>query len=178
MKRTVLAAVLPLLFLAGCSGERPTEAEFFGIARQVLQFAERDARQNQPGRVADGPLYVNLNSFRTAATKVLDRELPKDSISLALGEPTDALLEQALLCDTEQGFGGCWVRKYGVWVNLNLVRQSSDGLTAFVRSTTTNRAQRPTDFCDRVWELEFRKQDGQWRMAQQRLERDCRDPED
>ena len=177
MKRTVLAAVLPLLFLAGCSGERPTAPEFFGIARQILEFAERDARQNQPGRVSDGPLYVNVSSFRTAANKATGLELTEDSVSRALGEPTHALLEQVLLCDMDQGFGGCWVRKYGVWINLNLVRMGGDGLTAFVRSTSTNRAQRPTDFCDRVWVLTFRKEGGQWRMAEQRLQRDCRDPE-
>ncbi|HEX6041255.1 hypothetical protein [Longimicrobium sp.] len=177
MKRIWVAAVLPLLFLAGCSGERPTDAEFFGIARQVLQFAERDARQNQPGRVADGPLYVNVASFRTAANRVTGLELTQDSVSKALGEPTDAMLEQALLCDTDQGFGGCWVRKYGVWVNLNLVRHAGDELTAFVRSTSTNRTTRPTDFCDRVWVLDFRKEGGQWRMAKQRLQRDCRQPE-
>lgn len=178
MKRIVFAAVLPLLLLAGCSGPRPTDAEFLDIARQVLQFAERDARQNQPGRVADGPLYVNVNSFRAAANKVTGLELSKDSVSRALGEPTDALLEQALLCDMEQGFGGCWVRKYGVWVNLNVVRHAGSELTAFVRSTSTNRTQRPTDFCDRVWVLDFRREDGgAWRMANQRLQRDCRDPE-
>lgn len=175
MKRILFAAVLPLL--AACSGEPPTEAEFFGIARQILQFAERDARQNQPGRPAEGPLYVNLNSFRTAAHKVTDATISEDSMSRVLGEPTHAVLEQVLLCDAESGIGGCWVRKFGVWVNLNLVRHAGDELTAHVRTTTTDRRRLPSDFCDRVWKLEFRKEDGAWRMAGRELRRDCREDE-
>jgi hypothetical protein len=179
MKRTLFAAALLPLLLASCSSERPTTPEFIDIARQVLRFAEADARKNQPGRVADGPLYVNLQSFRNAAVKMTGEPITEDSISRALGEPTQAVLEQALLCDTTSSFGGCWVRKYGVWINLNLVRQAGGELTAHVRSTTTHRAQRPTDFCDRVWTLDFRKREGGgWRMTNQRLRRDCREPRD
>lgn len=179
MKHTVLAAVLALpLLLAGCGGEPVPMSEFAPVARQVLAFAEQDARQNQPGRVAEGPLYVNVTSFRTAATKVTGEEISEDSMTRVLGEPTQAVLEQALLCDTASGFGGCWVRKYGVWINLNLVRRSGDEMTAHVRSTTTNRGQRPTDFCDRVWTLDFRREGGEWRMAERRLRRDCREPQD
>lgn len=176
MKRFAIAAgLLPMLLLAACSGERATMPEFIDVARQVLRFAEADARQNQPGRVADGPLYVNLLSFRTAANRVTGEQITEDSISRALGEPTQAILEQALLCDTASGFGGCWVRKYGVWINLNLVRSSGGEMTAYVRSTTTNRTLRPTDFCDRVWILEFRRQEnGSWQMSDRRLRRDCR----
>lgn len=175
MKRIVLAASLALL--AGCGGQPVPMSEFIPIAREVLAFAEQDARQNQPGREADGPLYVNVNSFRTAAEKVTRQEISEDSMSRALGEPTQAILEQALLCDTTSQFGGCWVRKYGVWINLNLVRHSGDELTAHVRSTTTNRTQRPTDFCDRVWTIDFRREGGQWEMVDRRLRRDCRQPE-
>jgi hypothetical protein len=175
MKRIALAAAL--LALAGCSGEPVSVPDFMDISRQVLRFAEADARQNQPGREADGPLYVNVNSFRTAAAKATGQDVPFDSVSRALGEPTQAVLEQALLCDTV-GFGGCWVRKYGIWVNLNLVRHAGDELTAYVRSTSTHRAQRPTDFCDRVWTLDFRREGGRWRLAERELQRDCREPAD
>jgi hypothetical protein len=175
MKRTRFAAVLALpLLIGGCAGEPIPMSEFVPIAREVLAFAEKDARENQPGRVADGPLYVNVKSFQTAATKVTGEEISEDSMSRVLGEPTQAILEQALLCDTTSQFSGCWVRKYGVWINLNLVRRSGDELTAHVRSTTTNRAQRPSDFCDRVWTLDFRREGGQWRMGERELRRDCR----
>lgn len=174
MKRIVLAAGVLQLLLAACSGERPTMPEFLDVARQVLRFAEQDARQNQPGRPSDGPLYVNLNSFRHAAARVTGETISEDSISRALGEPIQALPEQVLLCDTI-GFGGCWVRKYGVWINLNLVRHAGPEMTAYVRSSSTDRRRRPTDRCDRVWVLDFRRQeDGSWRMAEQRLRRDCR----
>ena len=177
MKRTVFAA--GLLLLAACGGSDPTVAEFFDVARQVLRFAEQDARQNQPGRPSDGPLYVNLNSFRHAAGRVTGETLSEDSISRALGEPTQALQEQVLLCDTASGFGGCWVRKYGVWVNLNLMRHAGDEMTAYVRSSSTDRRAIPSSWCDRVWELDFRRQEsGAWRLSSQRLRRDCRQPQE
>jgi hypothetical protein len=176
MKRISIAA--GLLLLSACGGPRPTEAEFFDVSRQILRFAEQDARQNQPGRTADGPLYVNVTSFRTSANKITGATISEDSMSRALGEPTHAVLEQVLLCDAESGFGGCWVRKFGVWVNLNLVRQSGDELTAHVRSTSTDRRRLPSDFCDRVWRLDFRRENGQWRMSEQELRRDCRIEED
>jgi len=175
MKRIALAAGLLPLLLAGCSGEPVTMSEFLSISREILTFAEADARQNQPGRLSDGPLYVNLNSFRVAARRVTGENISEDSISVALGEPTQAVLEQVLLCDTVS-FGGCWVRKYGVWVNLNLVRHSGDELTAYVRSTSTNRGMRPTDFCDRVWTMDFRREGGRWRQTGRELQRDCREP--
>ena len=178
MKRIALAAGLLLpLVLGACSRERLPMHEFLSVARQTLQFAERDARQNQPGRVADGPLYVNLNSFRHAANRVTGETISEDSMSRALGEPTQALGEQVLLCDTV-GFGGCWVRKYGIWINLNMVRRSGDEMTTYVRSSSTDRRRRPTDRCDRVWNLDFRRQaSGEWRMTEQRLRRDCRTEE-
>lgn len=106
MKRISIAA--GLLLLSACGGPRPTEAEFFDVSRQILRFAEQDARQNQPGRTADGPLYVNVTSFRTSANKITGATISEDSMSRALGEPTHAVLEQVLLCDAESGFGGCW----------------------------------------------------------------------
>lgn len=171
MKRILLAAALSL---AACSGQRPSEAEFFDVSRQILRFAEQDARQNQPGRPADGPLYVNLNSFRNAANRVTGATVSEDSMSRVLGEPTHAVLEQVLLCDAESGIGGCWVRKFGVWVNLNLVRHAGNEMTAHVRTTSTDRSRLPSDFCDRVWMLEFRREGAQWRMVNRTLRRDCR----
>ncbi|HEX2079503.1 MAG TPA: hypothetical protein VHG08_17380 [Longimicrobium sp.] len=172
MKRIAITA--GLLLLAACGGDDPTPAEFFDVARQVLRFAEQDARQNQPGRVADGPLYVNVHSFRSAAHRVTGETISEDSMSRALGEPTQALQEQVLLCDTASGFGGCWVRKYGVWVNLNLMRHAGDEMTAYVRTSSTDRRSIPTTWCDRVWELDFRRQEsGAWRLSGQRLRRDC-----
>jgi hypothetical protein len=176
MKRLALAAaVLPLL-LSACGGPRPTLPEFLDVSRQILAFAEQDARQNQPGRPSDGPLYVNLNSFRHAATRVTGETISEDSISRALGEPTHALQEQVMLCDTV-GFGGCWLRKYGVWINLNMMRHAGGEMTAYVRTTSTDRRSRPSAWCDRIWVMDFQKQEnGQWRLARRRLSRDCTQP--
>lgn len=176
MKRIAIAA--GLLLLAGCSGPRLSVSDFFEISRQVLQFAEEDARRNQPGRVADGPLYVNVHSFRSAGHRATGHEISEDSMSRALGEPVQALPEQVLLCDTASGFGGCWVRKYGVWVNLNLLRHSGDEVNAFVRTSSTDRRTLPTLWCDRVWRVEFRKTGNAWRRTGQRMTRNCTEPQE
>lgn len=173
MKRIAAAAVLVLL--AACTRERATVPDFMAVAGEVLRFAEQDARQNQPGRVADGPLYVNLLSFRNAARSVTGRELEVDSISAALGDPVQAEQLQVLLCDTV-GFGGCWVRKYGIWVNWNLASGGAREIEASVRTTSTDRRVHPTHFCDRVWRLRYVKQDGAWALADSTLRRDCRAP--
>ena len=172
MRRNLLLALI--LLLPACRDERITVADFYAIAPQVLEFAERDARTEQPGRVADGPLYVNVNSFRFAGHELTGAELHLDSVSAVLGDPVLAVQEQALLCDTTSGFGGCWVRRYGVWVNWNLARGNAEEVRATVRSSSTDRRTHPTDFCDRVWRLTFRKQAGRWAMAERDLMRDCR----
>lgn len=172
MKR--FAVLTATLLLAACSGERATPEDFYAVAPQVVRFMEQDARENQPGRPSDGPLYVNLDSFRNASDGVTGQTLNQDSISRSVGEPTHAILQQALLCDTMSSFGGCWVRKYGIWINWNLAYGTPDEIRATVRSTSTNRSSRPTDFCDRVWRLTFRKQAGQWALGDRELIADCR----
>ncbi|HEX8395367.1 MAG TPA: hypothetical protein VF665_23660 [Longimicrobium sp.] len=168
-----LAVALPLL--GGCTGERATKEDFYAVAPQILKYMEADARQNQPGRVSDGPLYVNLDSFRRASSGVTGETLSIDSISMRLGEPTLASQEQALLCDDSSGFGGCWVRKYGVWVSWNQAYGTRDEIRATVRSTSTDRRYRPSDFCDRVWRLTFHKQGAQWALGEKELILDCRE---
>lgn len=173
MKRSALFA--PLLLLAACSGERATPEDFYAVAPQVLRFMEQDARQNQPGRAADGPLYVNVGSFRHASDGITGAPLNLDSISVVLGEPTQAILQQVLLCDTVSSFGGCWVRKYGIWINWNVAHGTPNEIRGTVRSTSTKRDTRPSDFCNRVWRLTFRKQAGRWALADRELIADCRE---
>ncbi|MBB4639133.1 hypothetical protein [Longimicrobium terrae] len=172
MKRLFLALALPVL--GACSGERATPEDFYAVAPQIITYMEQDARQNQPGRVADGPLYVNLDSFRRASASVTGSALEVDSISLRLDEPTQASQEQALLCDTTSGFGGCWVRKYGIWINWNQAYGTREEIRATVRSTSTDRRYRPSNFCDRVWKLTYRKQGAQWALADKKMILDCR----
>lgn len=173
MKRTLLAAALLPLLLASCIRERPSVPQFMGIAQEILRFAENDARENQPGRVNDGPLYVSVRSFHDAAEKATGETVPEDSVARVLGEPIPAELEQILLCDTGGSLAGCWVRQYGVFVNLNIVRQAGSELSAWVRTSSTDRRVHPTDFCHRVWRLDFRTDGGEWRLADRTLLRDC-----
>lgn len=172
MKRILTAVLLPLL-LAGCIRERPSVPQFMRIAEEILRFAEADARESQPGRANDGPLYVSVRSFREGAEKATGETVPQDSVARALGEPIEAELEQILLCDSGGSLAGCWVRQYGVFVNLNMVRLAGDELSAWVRTSSTDRRVHPTDFCHRVWRLDFRLEEGSWRLAGRDLLRDC-----
>jgi hypothetical protein len=165
--------IAPLL--ASCGGERPTADEFMPVAREVLEFAEADARRNQPGRASDGPLYVSVRSFQQAAERATRTSIPLDSMERVLGDPVPAELEQILLCDTIGNFGGCWVRQFGVFVNLNMVQVAGNEMSLFVRTSATDRSVRPTDFCHRVWRVDYRKEDAGWRLAERRVLRDCTD---
>jgi hypothetical protein len=171
-RRTLAAALLPLA-LAGCIRERPTPPQFMEISREILSFAEEDARRTQPGRANDGPLYVSVRSFHAAAEKATGATIPQERLAEALGEPIEAELEQILLCDTTGTLDGCWVRQYGVFVNLNLVRLAGSELSAWVRTSSTDRRVHPTDFCHRVWRLDFRKAGEAWSLAERSLLRDC-----
>jgi hypothetical protein len=172
MKRILPAVLLPLL-LAGCIRDRPSIPQFMGMAGEILAFAEADARASQPGRANDGPLYVSVRSFQQAAEKATGQTVPEDSMARVLGEPIPAELEQILLCDTGGNLAGCWVRQYGVFVNLNMVRMAGSELSAWVRTSSTDRRVHPTDFCHRVWRLDFRHEAEAWRLADRELLRDC-----
>ena len=166
------ALVLALALLAGCSPEPATVPDFMEVAGQLLRFAERDARAHQPGRASDGPLYVNLFSFRNAARTLTRQDVEVDSIAAALGDPVQAEQIQVMMCDTV-GFGGCWVRKYGIWVNWNLAGGGAREIEASVRTMSTDRRVHPTNFCDRVWRLRFQKQEAGWALTDSILRRDC-----
>jgi hypothetical protein len=174
MKRIApLAALVPLL-LAACGPERPSVPEFMEIAGEILAFAEQDARESQPGRASDGPLYVNVGSFQAGAERATRQRVPQDSVARALGQPVHAAMEQVTLCDSLGTVIGCWVRQYGIWINLNLVRVGGGELTAYVRSLSTDRRAHPTDFCSRVWRLDYRHEEGEgWRLAERTLLRSC-----
>ncbi len=173
MTRRILAAALLPLFLSSCIRERPTVPQFMAIASDIARFAEADARASQPGRANDGPLYVSVRSFHAAAEKATGATVSEDSVAAAIGEPIPAELEQILLCDTGGSLSGCWVRQYGVFVNLNMVRLAGTELSAWVRTSSTDRRVYPTDFCHRVWRLDFRQEGDRWQLAERKLLRDC-----
>ncbi|HEU0012156.1 MAG TPA: hypothetical protein VFQ45_00650 [Longimicrobium sp.] len=172
MKRA--APALAALLLAACSSTRPTREDYFEVMRQMVRFVEDDARRNAPGRVADGPLQVDLRSFRGGGFAVTRESFTDDDIAAALGRPiVRAEMEDVMLCDTVSSVGGCWVRQFGVFVHLNVARTTTDQVTALVRTTTTDRRTHPSDWCDRVWWLRYRKQGGAWSLAERDLRESC-----
>lgn len=173
MKRSPFAAALLPLLLASCVRERPSVPEFLEISREVLEVAETDARRNQPGRVNDGPLYVNVKSFHEAAERATGETVDYEAVNQALGDPVQAELEQILLCDTGGTLSGCWVRRYGVFVNLNIVKLAGSEMSVWVRTSSTDRRAHPTDFCHRVWRLDFRTDGDSWNLAERDLLRSC-----
>jgi hypothetical protein len=171
--RAAAAALLPLL-LASCVRERPTVPQFMEVSREVLAFAAGDARESQPGRANDGPLYVNIRSFQAAAERATGESVSYDSMEAVLGEePIQAELDQILLCDTTGTLAGCWVRQYGIFVNLNMVQLAGSEMSLYVRTSSTDRRRHPTDFCHRVWRLDYRKEGEAWRLAERSLLRSC-----
>ena len=174
MKRTLFAVLLLPVALASCVRERPSVPQFMTIAREIVDFAADDARRTQPGRANDGPLYVSVRSFHEGAERATGQTVDYDSVALALGDPVHAELEQILLCDTGGTLAGCWVRRYGVFVNLNIVKLAGNEMSAFVRTSSTDRRTHPTDFCHRVWRIDYRTDDGErWHLAERELVRSC-----
>lgn len=167
MKRSSLSAALAAILLlgAGCDKPPPTVDEYLGILPQVIEFAERDARQTQPGRPADGPLIMDIKSFAGGAYLIAKEKLDTARIARAIGKPYEsATPNEALLCDESGLVGGCYVRGYGVLLYLNLARGASNWMNVIVTTTSTDRSAHPTRICDRVWRMNFEREDGVWKL--------------
>lgn len=173
MKRAARVLFLLLAVIAACSPERPAPEVYLDALPRVIEFAEADARRNQPGQPAQGPLIVDLPSFAYGARTVTGVEVDTARLRAAVGQPflniPFAQADSAMLCDEGGGIGGCWVRQYGVYLHLNQARAAGDRMTVLLTSTTTNRSLFPTHICDRVWRLIFLRRDGQWEMAERDL---------
>ncbi len=171
--RPLLAVLLALT--AGCTIERPTEADYLAVLPKVLAFSEADARANAPGRRAEGPLHVDLKSFVGGARLVTKTDVKPEAVRQALGRPAviSVHADSTLLCDQGDMVGGCWVREYGVYVHLNLMRWAPGELTAFVASTTTDRREFPTRICDRVWKVRYERVGTEWKEMERELRKGC-----
>lgn len=175
MMRAARALFLPLAVLAACTTERPSAEVYLDVLPRVVEFAENDARREQPGQPATGPLIVDLPSFAFGGRTVTGANVDTARLRAAIGKPfvdiPFAQADSALLCDQGGTVGGCWVRQYGVYLHLNQARAAGGRMTVLLTSTSTNRSEFPTRICDRVWRLVFLRRDGQWEMAERDLRR-------
>ena len=99
----------------------------------------------------------------------------RDRVARALGGPFIAAVpDSTVLCDRSQMGSGCWVKQYGVFVHLKLMQAvSKDWMQAHVSVTTTDRRAYPTNFCERIWKLDFERAGTGWRQTKKELVKSC-----
>lgn len=175
MRRSLLWATAAVL-LSACSAGRPTPEDYLQVVRQVVQVMDEDARAHPLGRPPRGPLWVDARGFAGRGLEVTGEPVTKERILAALGRGArEAEPRQVLLAATDEDvLGGTWVREYGVHVSPNAARGTRDQITMLVANYRTDRRAMPTEICDRVWRLRFRRQpDGTWRLTERALTRQC-----
>ena len=172
-------AVCALALLAACQPERHTAQDYYAILPQLVRFVEDDARKEAEGRPAEGPLFVHAHSFAGGGWQLTRQNLDRDSVMAAIDRPgaRNTTPPEALVLEDSSGFGGRWVREYGVLLHMNLVKWDARSVSATVTSYTTDRRAFPTDICRRVWRVEFREEGGRWRQSGQELRKACDDPD-
>jgi hypothetical protein len=166
-RRTVLA--LPFVAaLAGCLPDPPSAEEYLSVIRSTVEYVEADARRSapgDPGETPDGPLYVDTRSFAGGAQRIIFKPMDEATLAKNVGRPFEPAIhpDSVLLCDQGGLSSGCWVKRYGVAMKLNLVEQIDDRMNAHVVSWATDRSVFPTRICERVVKVMFRKQGTAWR---------------
>ena len=173
------AAALLALAAAACQPERHTAADYYAILPELVSIAERDAREHAAGQPSAGPVMVDPETFRGGGWQVTRQYLDVDSIFAAVKRPDARLVphDQALILEDSLGIGGRWVREYGVWLRIPLMKWDSDELTATIASYTTDRREWPTDICERVLRVSFRQTDeDQWAHSGTEVRYECDTP--
>lgn len=176
LRRALLPLLLLALPLAGCGADRPDTEDFLEVVPEMVAAVEAEARENAPGRPAQGPLIVDAGSFSGAWALRARTQLDSARVIEALGRPEAEVArpDEVMLCDESELGGGCWIRSYGVFVHLNVVRRADDEISALVTGTVTDRRAFPTWICERVWGVTFRRDEaGAWSLAERELRRDC-----
>lgn len=174
-----IAALLALALLAACSTERPSKEDYVAVVRQIITFVQRDALAHQMGQPSAGPLWVDVRGFGGRAHQVIFDTIPTAELRRTLGKGTRiADPKQVLMIDegeSSSGIGGRWVREYGVYVSPNVARATHDQITMIVVGYITDRREFPTDICDRVWRLRYRRAGAEWKLHESKLMRTCLD---
>jgi hypothetical protein len=183
MKRTAAPlAALALLALAACQPRRPGLEDYYAILPELVRAVEADARQNAAGRPAEGPLFLDLESFAGGGWQLTKQRTSRDSVWAAIAHPgaRPARPDSALVLEDSMSVGGRFVREYGVFERLHLVKWEPGEIAVTIASYTTDRRRWPTDVCERVLRVTFRRQGegepARWTQSDTEVRLECDDP--
>ena len=174
LSRSALAALL--LAGAACGGPaRPSRADYLEALPQMVAFAERDARRAAPTGSAEGPLLVDVRSFRMAPGELADGAVDSAAVAGAIGKPFRAVVvDSALRCVNSMLGRQCGVVGDGVFVRMAVAQASPRRITANVVSVTTHENRIPPANCDRRHRLVMeRSESGRWAIADSVAGRTC-----
>jgi hypothetical protein len=176
MKRIpfAVAAALAAALLA-CAPPRPSEQDYLSVISRVMAIAVQDGQTHVSGEKADGPLMVDVKSFAVGGRLVTLHPVDRARVQRALpGRYVTATPDSALFCDQSELGSGCWVRGYGVFVHLKLMAANSPNrMQAHVSVTTTDRRAYPTNYCERIWKVDFARAGAAWNETGHELIKDC-----
>jgi hypothetical protein len=176
MRRTSPLWAAAAILLGACTGGRPTTEDYLTVVREVVSVMEKDARTQALGRPPRGPLWVDARGFAGRAAEVTGVRITKEQVLAVLGpDVRESTPQQVLLASSDEDvLGGTWVREYGVHVSPNAARGTRDQITILVANYSTDRRAMPTDICERLWRMRFRRQpDGRWTATERKLTRPC-----
>ena len=170
-------AALAALALGACAAPRPSQQDYLSVLPGIVPFMEADGRENAMGEKVDGPLLVDVKSFAVGGRLATLQPIDSALVHRALGGPfISAVPDSTVLCDRSQMGSGCWVKQYGVFVHLKLMQAvSKDWMQAHVSVTTTDRRAYPTNFCERIWKMDFERAGTGWRQTKRQLIKGCDD---
>lgn len=171
MNRLSAALAAACLLAAGCTTPRPTVRDYLSIVPDVVRHMEADARRNAPSRPVEGPLLLDVESFRGGGYWVTRQTVSGDSVQRVVPVRfTPAAGREAVLCE-EGDMGGCWVREYGVFLRMNLMKHTADEMLAIATTYTTDRRAFPPQVCERVWRIRYGRDGGGWKVLSRELRR-------
>jgi hypothetical protein len=181
MKRSLSVSLVlsALALLSACDPPRPSEQDYLSVLPGLVPQMDRDAREHPAGPPVDGPLIVDVKSFavggRLATLHPIDREKVRQALG---GSFVSSVPDSVVLCDRTDMGSGCWVKQYGVFVHMRLMEApSKDWMRAHVSVTTTDRRAYPTNFCERIWKIDFKRSGSAWKQTAAELIKSCDEPQ-
>ncbi len=173
-----VSSLLLAFSLAGCTSERPTEAEYLGVVSQAVRASVEDARAHAPPGSGTGPLMVNVRSFAGGAIRATGEAIPPERVGQSLragfDQPfRDMPTDSSFACMELEIGTTCWVPNNGIFVHLNVASRAPGQMTLHVMSRVTASHYIPPVICDRILRMEFVKREQKWALQKQEPTRTC-----